>query len=86
MDLVTPAEWEKKRPSAYWRGFKTGPTYDENKFPQGRLKLVMSSLANGTMTALRGEWGRRYGDDLLATPLDALFTNRSRFEFQEIFP
>lgn len=33
MDTVVPYEWDKKRPSAYWRGFKTGILYDEKMFP-----------------------------------------------------
>ena len=48
MDQEVPLPWNEKRPSAYWRGLKTGPLYNDKKFPVGRLKLVMESMLNGT--------------------------------------
>lgn len=86
MDSVTATEWDNKRPSAYWRGFNTGTPYEQNKAPEGRQKLVMSSMLNGTGSAYRGNFGLRTHDDLKAMPLDALFSNRSSLEFDDTFP
>jgi len=42
METVTPTEWDLKRPSAYWRGFKTGKVNGSDlSIPAGRMKLVM---------------------------------------------
>jgi len=84
---------DKKRPSAFWRAFKTGNVGDKSS-PAGRMKLVMLSMLNGTSASIDGWWGRRsdgprgnrFGYDLMAMPLDALFTNRSSSTFKEVFP